>query len=75
MRLFLATFGLVLMTSQFVSAAGSCGSTFNEFVRDLKSEAQSRGHSKATVNRFFDGVRQDPKVLRADRGSLPRCSG
>jgi lytic murein transglycosylase len=33
----------------------------------LKQEARSKGYSSATVDRFFQGVAQDPKVIKADR--------
>ncbi len=47
--------------------AASCGGSFSAFVGGLKQEAMARGHSKATVDRFFSGVAQDAKVLKADR--------
>ncbi len=49
------------------SADATCGGSFPGFVNALKSEALAKGHSQASVNAFFDGVSQDPKVLRADR--------
>jgi lytic murein transglycosylase len=33
----------------------------------MKSEAVQRGHKPAAVDSFFASVRQDPKVIRADR--------
>ena len=47
--------------------AQSCGGSFGRFVDDLKLEATSRGHDAGTVTRFFANVRQDPKVISADR--------
>ena len=44
-----------------------CGGTFSDFVQDLKTEAQSAGAADAAVDSFFAGVRQDKKVLQADR--------
>jgi lytic murein transglycosylase len=44
-----------------------CGGSFAGFVSDMKSEARQRGHSGKVVDRFFASVRQDPKVIRADR--------
>ncbi len=44
-----------------------CGGSFNGFVKGLKKEAMSQGHSKTTVDPFFANVRQDPKTLKADR--------
>lgn len=49
------------------TARAECGGPFPAFVDGLKSEAIGAGHDKATVNAFFRSVRQDPKVLRADR--------
>lgn len=45
-----------------------CGGTFPAFVDGLAEEAISTGHDPDLVARFFSGVRQDDKVLRADRG-------
>lgn len=44
-----------------------CGGSFSGFVKTLKNEAISAGHDPATAQAFFKGVKQDPKVLRADR--------
>ncbi len=44
-----------------------CGGSFSGFVSDLKAEAISRGTSPKTADAFFNGVRQDSKVLQADR--------
>ncbi len=48
-------------------AGSQCGGKFNSFVANLKKEAISKGHDRATVDRFFASVRQDPKTLKADR--------
>ncbi|WP_300033617.1 lytic murein transglycosylase [uncultured Roseobacter sp.] len=62
-----------LTTAAFVafavsaSTAVACGGSFSSFVGGLKSEALSRGHSQASVDRFFASVRQSQSVLRADR--------
>ncbi|GAB4382181.1 lytic murein transglycosylase [Albidovulum sp.] len=48
-------------------AALGCGGDFARFVDGLRSEAVSRGYAPALVEDFFAAVRQDPKVLRADR--------
>lgn len=45
----------------------SCGGSFGSFVDAMKSEAVQRGHKPAAVDSFFASVRQDPKVIRADR--------
>ncbi|PIE14939.1 MAG: lytic transglycosylase [Rhodobacterales bacterium] len=43
-----------------------CGGKFSSFVASLKQEAIAKGHSSATVDRFFASVRQDAKTLKAD---------
>ncbi|TNJ41138.1 lytic murein transglycosylase [Phaeobacter sp. B1627] len=48
-------------------SSAACGGAFQDFVRHLKDEAVTAGYSINTVNGFFAGVAQDPKVLRADR--------
>ncbi|MEC3862652.1 lytic murein transglycosylase [Mesobacterium sp. TK19101] len=44
-----------------------CGGGFNGFVRGLVDEAVSKGHDRATAQRFFAGVQQSAAVLKADR--------
>lgn len=44
-----------------------CGGSFSTFVQGLKTEAVNSGQDQASVDAFFRGVKQDPKVLRADR--------
>lgn len=53
--------------AQMAVAETPCGGSFAGFVADLKAEAVAAGHAPATVERFFAGVRQDRKVLKADR--------
>ena len=48
-------------------ALAQCGGGFDGFVGGLVAEARAKGYDGATVNAFFAGVRQDQKVLRADR--------
>lgn len=50
-----------------VSALAECGGSFSGFVQSLKDEALTAGYDRSTVNAFFKGVQQDPKVLKADR--------
>ena len=59
--------GCVLAAMPITAMAQSCGGSFNGFVSQLKAEAVAKGHAQGTVNAFFQGVRQDPKVLKADR--------
>lgn len=48
-------------------AQANCGGPFPDFVAGLKSEAIRKGHDAALVDSFLAGVRQDQKVLKADR--------
>ncbi|MEM7719231.1 MAG: lytic murein transglycosylase [Pseudomonadota bacterium] len=66
MRRFVTLPLVSLMLSSPVLAQ-SCGGAFNSFVADMKTEAVQRGHDAAKTERFFSGVRQDNKVIRADR--------
>ena len=59
--------GLAIMCLSAGAAMAQCGGSFSDFVGDMKAEAKTRGYNTATVNGFFKGVQQDPKVLRADR--------
>lgn len=45
----------------------ACGGSFKGFVGAMKKAAIAKGHSKASVNKFFASVRQDPATLKADR--------
>lgn len=65
MRLFLALAAALALAPP--AAAVPCGGRFSDFVRDLKTEAIAAGHDQSTVDAFFGNVRQDAKVLRADR--------
>lgn len=59
--------GLAIMCLSAGAAMAQCGGSFSDFIGDMKAEAKTRGYNTATVNGFFKGVQQDPKVLRADR--------
>ncbi len=59
--------GCVLAAMPVAAVAQACGGSFNGFVSQLKAEAVAKGHAQGTVNAFFQNVRQDPKVLKADR--------
>ncbi|MDP7150751.1 MAG: lytic murein transglycosylase [Paracoccaceae bacterium] len=48
-------------------SAQNCGGNFASFVENLRQESMDRGYSPRTVSEFFDGVAQDPDVIRADR--------
>lgn len=45
----------------------ACGGNFNTFLGGLVAEAPNHGIDKTTAENFLKSVRQDPKVLRADR--------
>ena len=44
-----------------------CGGSFSSFVGRMKDLAVSRGHDRATVDKFFASVRQDGRTLGADK--------
>lgn len=69
MKLFSPVKVLSLCLAIALPSAGmaQCGGSFSSFVAGLKQEATEKGHDRATVDRFFASVRQDPAVLRADR--------
>ena len=62
-----ALLGAMLTLAAAGPLAAQCGGRFSDFVAGLKAEAIAQGHDPARVDRFLAGVRQDPKVLRADR--------
>ncbi|MGR3621910.1 lytic murein transglycosylase [Pseudophaeobacter sp.] len=64
MRLLPLALAALLMPA---TAFAQCGGGFSGFVQSLKQEAMNAGYDVSTVNGFFKGARQDPKVLRADR--------
>lgn len=45
----------------------TCGGDFGAWVNSIKAEAIAKGTPADVVDRFFDGVRQDDRVLAADR--------
>jgi lytic murein transglycosylase len=56
---------ILALAPQAVSA--QCGGGFGAFVQGLSDEATRRGFDAGLAGEFFAGVRQDQKVLRADR--------
>lgn len=50
-----------------ITAHAQCGGSFSSFKNGLKLEAVSKGISAANASAFLSGVRQDGKVLKADR--------
>ena len=65
MKLFMTS--LLCITLGSGAWANGCGGKFSNFVAGLKSEAVAKGHSAATVDRFFANTRMDQSVLKADR--------
>ena len=58
-----------LMGSSLASAA-KCGQSkngFSSWLRDIKSQAASKGISQQTLKSALDGVTYDPRVIRRDR--------
>ncbi len=49
------------------ATAAPCGGDFGDFLAAMRAEAVAAGVPEATARDFFSGVRQDPKVLKADR--------
>ena len=66
MRLLITSLFIVLL-AQSGQAEGSCGGTFTDFMRGVKTEARGLGYNRSAVDQFFSGATQDPKVLKADR--------
>lgn len=65
----LAGFSALALFSQPAAAQQvPCGGSFNGFVDGLKSEAVSQGLPREVVDRFFQGVRHDQRVIQRDRG-------
>lgn len=64
---FALTLSALIVSASTALAAPTCGGSFSGFVQDLRAEATAKGYAPQTVKRFFAGVRQDSKVLRADR--------
>ncbi len=64
MRLLPLVFAATLMP---LTAFAQCGGGFNTFVTSLKNESVNAGYDPTLVRNFFRNVRQDSKVLKADR--------
>ncbi len=60
-------FAAILSATTPAAAQVACGGSFSGFIKNLKTEAISRGHANATVNRFFANVAHDPSTIKADR--------
>jgi lytic murein transglycosylase len=66
MRVLALCLSLALLPGSAFGAV-ACGGSFNSFVAAMKQEARAKGHSKSSVDKFFASVRQDAKVIKADR--------
>jgi lytic murein transglycosylase len=49
------------------ATAAPCGGPFSDFLARMQAEAVALGADPASAADFFKGLRQDPKVLKADR--------
>jgi lytic murein transglycosylase len=49
------------------AVAAPCGGDFSDFLTAMQAEAIAAGTPPDTAAAFFQGARQDPKVLKADR--------
>ncbi|WP_298920473.1 lytic murein transglycosylase [uncultured Roseobacter sp.] len=58
---------MALCIAVLPSLSLACGGSFSGFVDGLKGEAIAKGHNASNVQKFFANIRQDPKVLKADR--------
>jgi lytic murein transglycosylase len=58
---------IFLLGAPLPALAGGCGGSFPDFVAGLKQEVMARGLSPREADAFFAGVRQDQRVLKADR--------
>ena len=63
MRILALTAALLLP----LAAHAQCGGSFNSFKNGLKAEAVQQGIKPANADAFLAGIRQDNKVLKADR--------
>ncbi len=58
---------LLLALTLPTGAAAQCGGDFGAFLRDLRAEIVASGLSPAQADAFLKDVRQDARVLKADR--------
>lgn len=68
MRQFVQSLPLIaVLAGAQPAAAAECGGSFPGFVDGLKQEIIAKGLSPREADAFLAGVRQDPRVLKADR--------
>lgn len=63
MRILALTAALLLP----IAAHAQCGGSFGSFKNGIKAEAVAQGIAPAKADAFLSGIRQDNKVLKADR--------
>ncbi|NDV85562.1 lytic murein transglycosylase [Aurantimonas aggregata] len=57
----------MLLAGTSLAAAQQCGGDFGQFLEGVRTEALAKGLSPAAVDTAVANMRQDPKVLAADR--------
>ncbi|MBE9637671.1 lytic murein transglycosylase [Salipiger mangrovisoli] len=57
----------LLLPAAAQSQSAPCGGDFRAFLKGVAQEAVAQGADPAKAERFFAALRQDPKVLKADR--------
>ncbi|UIJ73048.1 lytic murein transglycosylase [Aurantimonas sp. HBX-1] len=57
----------MLLAGTSLAAAQQCGGDFGQFLEGVRTEALAKGLSPAAVDTAIANMRQDPKVLAADR--------
>ena len=62
-------FAGIVATSLVAGAAQAqqCGGDFGQFVQDLRTEAQMRGHPQAAIDAFFQHASYSQRAIDADR--------
>ncbi|NUB46638.1 lytic murein transglycosylase [Fertoebacter nigrum] len=63
----LPVFALIAALAAAPALAAPCGGGFNDFIRAMKAEAVAKGQPQADVDAFFANVKQDSRVIKADR--------
>lgn len=66
MRLFALALSLSALAAPAIAAP--CGGDFDAFRAAIADEARAQGLPQGAIDRFLDGARQDPAVIKADRG-------
>jgi membrane-bound lytic murein transglycosylase B len=64
----LAVSATLAMSSAPAAAAAACGTDFDAWLADFKTEAVGKGISQATLNSAFNGMSVDKSVISRDHG-------